>query len=163
MNQMMGSSATSMSTIFNRFVNISPPGIDILDVARGEGVDNLPPDDRVRQNFVPLDDRRFDRFDHHAAAAGSVRERNGGFADGRHRTPQPAPSVAIRTASACGGDCADPVAAARKPASACAAYTRCRPPVRASRCQTQPAHAGNTLPLPSRRTANLRRDARTAT
>ncbi|NBD22459.1 flagellar motor switch phosphatase FliY [Paenibacillus glycinis] len=46
MNQMMGSSATSMSTIFNRFVNISPPGIDILDVARGEGVDNLPPDDR---------------------------------------------------------------------------------------------------------------------
>ncbi|WP_219836669.1 flagellar motor switch phosphatase FliY [Paenibacillus sp. R14(2021)] len=45
MNQMMGSSATSMSTIFNRFVNISPPGIDILDVSNGEGVDNLPPDD----------------------------------------------------------------------------------------------------------------------
>lgn len=45
MNQMMGSSATSMSTIFNRFVNISPPGIDILDVANNEGVDNLPPDD----------------------------------------------------------------------------------------------------------------------
>jgi flagellar motor switch protein FliN len=37
MNQMMGSSATSMSTIFNRFVNISPPGIDILDFH--EGVD----------------------------------------------------------------------------------------------------------------------------
>ncbi|QHW30058.1 flagellar motor switch phosphatase FliY [Paenibacillus rhizovicinus] len=45
MNQMMGSSATSMSTIFNRFVNISPPGIDILDVASGEGVEKLPPDD----------------------------------------------------------------------------------------------------------------------
>ncbi|QYR19763.1 flagellar motor switch phosphatase FliY [Paenibacillus sp. sptzw28] len=45
MNQMMGSSATSMSTIFNRFVNISPPGIDILNVSNGEGVDNLPPDD----------------------------------------------------------------------------------------------------------------------
>ncbi|QHT60705.1 flagellar motor switch phosphatase FliY [Paenibacillus lycopersici] len=45
MNQMMGSSATSMSTIFNRFVNISPPGIDILDVANGEGVEKLPPDD----------------------------------------------------------------------------------------------------------------------
>ena len=42
---MMGSSATSMSTIFNRFVNISPPGIDILNVANGEGVDNLPPED----------------------------------------------------------------------------------------------------------------------
>lgn len=45
MNQMMGSSATSMSTIFNRFVNISPPGIDILNVSNGDGVENLPPDD----------------------------------------------------------------------------------------------------------------------
>lgn len=45
MNQMMGSSATSMSTIFNRFVNISPPGIDILDVNSGEGIDRLPQDD----------------------------------------------------------------------------------------------------------------------
>lgn len=45
MNQMMGSSATSMSTIFNRFVNISPPGIDILDMNSGEGVSHLPPDD----------------------------------------------------------------------------------------------------------------------
>ncbi len=42
MNQMMGSSATSMSTIFNRFVNISPPGIDILDVNNGDGMDHLP-------------------------------------------------------------------------------------------------------------------------
>jgi len=31
MNQMMGSAATSMSTIFSRKVDISPPGIDILD------------------------------------------------------------------------------------------------------------------------------------
>lgn len=45
MNQMMGSSATSMSTIFNRFVNISPPGINILDVNNGDGVDHLPPVD----------------------------------------------------------------------------------------------------------------------
>ncbi|WP_145037604.1 flagellar motor switch phosphatase FliY [Paenibacillus sp. Y412MC10] len=47
MNQMMGSSATSMSTIFNRFVNISPPGIDILNMANGEGVNNLPPDETL--------------------------------------------------------------------------------------------------------------------
>ena len=46
MNQMMGSSATSMSTIFNRFVNISPPGIDILNVPEGEGTSDLP-DDQV--------------------------------------------------------------------------------------------------------------------
>ncbi|MFC6331158.1 flagellar motor switch phosphatase FliY [Paenibacillus septentrionalis] len=45
MNQMMGSSATSMSTIFNRLVNISPPGINILDVTSGDGVDHLPPED----------------------------------------------------------------------------------------------------------------------
>ncbi len=47
MNQMMGSSATSMSTIFNRFVNISPPGIDILDIESGDGVNSLPPDETL--------------------------------------------------------------------------------------------------------------------
>ncbi|MFH5183179.1 flagellar motor switch phosphatase FliY [Paenibacillus sp. TAB 01] len=45
MNQMMGSSATSMSTIFNRFVNISPPGIDILNLSDTEGTSTLPPED----------------------------------------------------------------------------------------------------------------------
>lgn len=45
MNQMMGSSATSMSTIFNQFVNISPPGINILDMSEGEGASSLPPDE----------------------------------------------------------------------------------------------------------------------
>ncbi|RKN86512.1 flagellar motor switch phosphatase FliY [Paenibacillus ginsengarvi] len=45
MNQMMGSSATSMSTIFNRFVNISPPGINILNLQNGEGKDQLPRED----------------------------------------------------------------------------------------------------------------------
>ncbi|CAM4484868.1 flagellar motor switch phosphatase FliY [Paenibacillus xylanexedens] len=49
MNQMMGSSATSMSTIFNRFVNISPPGIDILNLESGEGVSNLPADETLIQ------------------------------------------------------------------------------------------------------------------
>jgi flagellar motor switch protein FliN/FliY len=34
-----------MSTIFNRFVNISPPGIDILDVDSGGGMGQLPPED----------------------------------------------------------------------------------------------------------------------
>ncbi len=45
MNQMMGSSATSMSTIFNRFVNISPPGIDILNIESGRGLQKLPTED----------------------------------------------------------------------------------------------------------------------
>lgn len=47
MNQMMGSSATSMSTIFNRFVNISPPGIDILNMSSGEGVGSLPEEETL--------------------------------------------------------------------------------------------------------------------
>jgi flagellar motor switch protein FliN/FliY len=45
MNQMMGSSATSMSTIFNRFVNISPPGIDVFDMSTGEGATSIPMED----------------------------------------------------------------------------------------------------------------------
>ncbi|MBU8877841.1 flagellar motor switch phosphatase FliY [Bacillus sp. FJAT-29790] len=45
MNQMMGSAATSMSTIFSKKVDISPPSIDILDVNQGEGTDKIPGDD----------------------------------------------------------------------------------------------------------------------
>ena len=42
MNQMMGSAATSMSTIFSKKVDISPPTIELLDVANGEGENSLP-------------------------------------------------------------------------------------------------------------------------
>ncbi|WP_286883683.1 flagellar motor switch phosphatase FliY [Aneurinibacillus sp. UBA3580] len=45
MNQMMGSAATSMSTIFNKLVNISPPGIDMMDLQQGKGMENIPEDD----------------------------------------------------------------------------------------------------------------------
>lgn len=45
MNQMMGSAATSMSTIFNQMVNISPPGIDVMDLAQGKGVDSFSEED----------------------------------------------------------------------------------------------------------------------
>ncbi|MBS4189240.1 flagellar motor switch phosphatase FliY [Bacillus sp. FJAT-49705] len=45
MNQMMGSAATSMSTIFSKKVDISPPSIDLLDVSLGEGTDRIPSDD----------------------------------------------------------------------------------------------------------------------
>ncbi|MGM0919700.1 MAG: flagellar motor switch phosphatase FliY [Bacillota bacterium] len=42
MNQMMGSAATSMSTIFNKKVDISPPSIELLDVKEGEGTEAFP-------------------------------------------------------------------------------------------------------------------------
>lgn len=42
MNQMMGSAATSMSSVFNVKVDISPPTIDLMDVQEQTGVDNIP-------------------------------------------------------------------------------------------------------------------------
>lgn len=45
MNQMMGSAATSMSTIFNKKVDISPPSIYLLDFKNNEGRENLPDED----------------------------------------------------------------------------------------------------------------------
>ncbi|MBE3555390.1 MAG: flagellar motor switch phosphatase FliY [Thermicanus sp.] len=36
MNQMMGAAATSMSSLFQRLVNISPPKVDILDIPAGK-------------------------------------------------------------------------------------------------------------------------------
>ncbi|SFA38207.1 flagellar motor switch protein FliN/FliY [Anoxybacillus pushchinoensis] len=45
MNQMMGSAATSMSTIFSKKVDISPPTLHLLDLSEGEGFEYLPPDD----------------------------------------------------------------------------------------------------------------------
>ncbi|NHM29804.1 flagellar motor switch phosphatase FliY [Neobacillus terrae] len=41
MNQMMGSAATSMSTIFNKRVDISPPTLSILDIKQGEGTERI--------------------------------------------------------------------------------------------------------------------------
>lgn len=45
MNQMMGSAATSMSTIFNKKVDISPPSIDLMNFSNNEGTENIPDDD----------------------------------------------------------------------------------------------------------------------
>ncbi|QNK90662.1 flagellar motor switch phosphatase FliY [Sporosarcina sp. resist] len=45
MNQMMGSAATSMSTLFNKKVDISPPTIDLMDVLENKGRDLIPEDD----------------------------------------------------------------------------------------------------------------------
>jgi flagellar motor switch protein FliN/FliY len=44
MNQMMGSAATSMSTIFSKRVDISPPSVDLLDLPQGEGTEKIPDD-----------------------------------------------------------------------------------------------------------------------
>ncbi|WP_087998535.1 flagellar motor switch phosphatase FliY [Gottfriedia solisilvae] len=45
MNQMMGSAATSMSTIFKKKVDISPPTIGLIDFQVGEGTNRVPQDE----------------------------------------------------------------------------------------------------------------------
>lgn len=47
MNQMMGSAATSMSTLFHRMVNISPPKVDILDIPAGKPKIDLLEEERL--------------------------------------------------------------------------------------------------------------------
>jgi len=47
MNQMMGSAATSMSTIFNKKVDISPPSIDVLNLEEDRGTDQIPDDETL--------------------------------------------------------------------------------------------------------------------
>ena len=52
MNQMMGSAATSMSTVFNEKVDISPPSIDLMNIAQNQGKENIPENDYlVRVSF----------------------------------------------------------------------------------------------------------------
>lgn len=51
MNQMMGSAATSMSTLFNKKVDISPPSIDLLDLPNDEGTDAIPSDLLIKISF----------------------------------------------------------------------------------------------------------------
>ncbi|MFA1713040.1 flagellar motor switch phosphatase FliY [Peribacillus frigoritolerans] len=45
MNQMMGSAATSMSTIFSKKVDISPPSVDLLNFLNGVGENAIPDED----------------------------------------------------------------------------------------------------------------------
>jgi len=45
MNQMMGSSATSMSMLFDKKIDISPPMIEILNVQADKGTENIPDED----------------------------------------------------------------------------------------------------------------------
>jgi flagellar motor switch protein FliN len=42
MNQMMGSSSTAMSTVFNRRIDISPPQLTLMDVKTRRGIEHLP-------------------------------------------------------------------------------------------------------------------------
>lgn len=45
MNQMMGSASTSMSTVFNMRVDISPPSADVMDFANGGEIQGIPDDE----------------------------------------------------------------------------------------------------------------------
>lgn len=47
MNQMMGAAATSMSTVFSKKIDISPPSIALMDLSAGTGADKLPEDEQL--------------------------------------------------------------------------------------------------------------------
>ncbi|MEC1961091.1 flagellar motor switch phosphatase FliY [Bacillus subtilis] len=47
MNQMMGSAATSMSTVFSKKIDISPPRVELLDVTKEKGTDRIPDDEML--------------------------------------------------------------------------------------------------------------------
>lgn len=47
MNQMMGSASTSMSTVFNKRVDISPPAIDMMHVEEDKGTEHIPDDEML--------------------------------------------------------------------------------------------------------------------
>ncbi|MCM3709932.1 flagellar motor switch phosphatase FliY [Sporosarcina luteola] len=47
MNQMMGSAATSMSTVLNKRVDISPPSIDLMNMEDEESIDKIPKDEMM--------------------------------------------------------------------------------------------------------------------
>ncbi|GAY74550.1 flagellar motor switch phosphatase FliY [Sporolactobacillus inulinus] len=47
MNQMMGSSSTAMSTVFNRRIDISPPKLNLMDVKSKKGIEHLPLDEEM--------------------------------------------------------------------------------------------------------------------
>lgn len=51
MNQMMGSAATSMSTVFNRRVNISPPIVRVFDLSKPDEELPLPDETLVKVSF----------------------------------------------------------------------------------------------------------------
>ncbi|WP_432355878.1 flagellar motor switch phosphatase FliY [Sporosarcina sp. A2] len=52
MNQMMGSAATSMSTLFNKKVDISPPTIELLNIQEDRGTGSIPDEELlIRVSF----------------------------------------------------------------------------------------------------------------
>lgn len=97
MNQMMGSAATSMSTIFSKKVDISPPSIELLDVANGEGGESIPNTDLLAKISFRL--RVGDLIDSNIMqllplpfAIGLVQELLGGGMQDSTPTPQPVQS-----------------------------------------------------------------------
>ncbi|YCA42556.1 flagellar motor switch phosphatase FliY [Bacillus sp. JZ8] len=47
MNQMMGTSATSMSKVFQKKIDISPPSLELLNIMEGEGTKVVPPEETL--------------------------------------------------------------------------------------------------------------------
>ncbi|MGZ4122601.1 MAG: flagellar motor switch phosphatase FliY [Tumebacillaceae bacterium] len=95
MNQMMGSASTSMSTIFNMMVNITPPSVDVMDFDSKQS-QNLFPDDEVllkisfRLIIGTLIDSHIMQLVPVSFAKDMIAKLTGGMSD---PTPAPAPAA----------------------------------------------------------------------
>lgn len=96
MNQMMGSASTSMSTIFNMMVNITPPIVDVMDFDSKQSA-TLFPDDEVlikisfRLIIGTLIDSHIMQLVPIAFAKDMISKLTGGMGDASEPAPAPAP------------------------------------------------------------------------
>lgn len=72
MNQMMGSAATSMSSVFNQPIDITPPKPIMLDATTGDGLAYLPDEPVLIKVSFQLKSRKSNRFQYLAVIADSV-------------------------------------------------------------------------------------------
>ncbi|MBL0388921.1 flagellar motor switch phosphatase FliY [Tumebacillus sp. ITR2] len=100
MNQMMGSASTSMSTIFNMMVNITPPIVDVMDFDNKQSA-SLFPDDEVlikisfRLIIGTLIDSHIMQLVPVSFAKDMISKLTGGMGDSAEPEPAPTPAQAM--------------------------------------------------------------------
>lgn len=133
MNQMMGSASTSMSTIFNMMVNITPPYVDVMDFDNKQTMSLFPEDEVLikisfRLIIGTLIDSHIMQLVPVSFAKSMIDKLTGGMGDS---TPPPAPAVEEPVYSA-------PAPTPAAPAPMAAAPTA--PPVQAPPVEMPPAY-----------------------
>ncbi|KEO82941.1 flagellar motor switch phosphatase FliY [Tumebacillus flagellatus] len=113
MNQMMGSASTSMSTIFNMMVNITPPIVDVMDFDNKQSA-SLFPDDEVliKISFRLIIGTLIDSHIMQLVPVSFAKDMISKLTGGMSEEPEPAPAPAPQSAPAASMPEPTPVAAA---------------------------------------------------